>query len=165
MRPLKSPFPLDAPGLLTLLGLLAVGLVLFLLARVTGSALLIAAFVAFMFGSLAWLYRRSAVDSNKYFDSTNCQSNDPVAANARTARATGTVRATETQVSRRASRSLGLSSAFRDSHHSVAALKTVVSRARTAVATMAAAPRNSTTAIYGTGRGVQSTLPASTGGG
>ena len=60
---LKSPFPQDAPGLLKLLGLLPVGLVLFLLARFTGSAFLLVAFLAFVFGTLAWLYRRSGTSN------------------------------------------------------------------------------------------------------
>jgi hypothetical protein len=57
---LRSPFPKDAPGLLKLLGLMHVGLVLFLLARLTGSALLLALLVAFVFAALLWFYRRSS---------------------------------------------------------------------------------------------------------
>jgi hypothetical protein len=58
----KSPFPQDAKGLLTLIGLLPVGFLLFLAARLTQSPWLLIAFVAFVFGLLAWLYWRSRGD-------------------------------------------------------------------------------------------------------
>lgn len=59
----ESPLPRDARGLLILLGLLPVGLVLFLLAKFTGSALFLVGFLAFVFGLLAWLYRRAGRSS------------------------------------------------------------------------------------------------------
>jgi hypothetical protein len=67
-----------------------------------------------------------------------------VTASPSTARAANRVNVTESPLSRRAHRSLGAISGFRDSHHKVAAPEAAAMTARTAVAAAtAAAPRNS----------------------
>ena len=62
MRRLGSPFPTDARGLLILLGLMPVGLTLFMLAKFSGIWWTAVLFVAFLAGMLFWAYRRAGGD-------------------------------------------------------------------------------------------------------
>lgn len=55
----KSPLPTDARGLLILIGLMPVGLILFMLAKFTGTWWAWLLFVGFMVGLLIWAYRRA----------------------------------------------------------------------------------------------------------
>lgn len=56
----ESPFPTDARGLLILVGLLPIGLVLFLLMRFTGAWWAWLLFLGFVIAMLTWLYRRAS---------------------------------------------------------------------------------------------------------
>jgi hypothetical protein len=55
----ESPFPTDARGLLILVGLLPVGLILFMLAKFTGTWWAWVLFMGFLVGMLIWAYRRA----------------------------------------------------------------------------------------------------------